>query len=84
MATTTRLRPAATAPTASPRLKTRLRGGQQIAVDTSASSFIEGYRRVSVYMATGTGKTLVALHIVQETAPEGASLVAVPSLRLLE
>ncbi|MFJ8086303.1 Helicase associated domain protein [Streptomyces sp. NPDC096205] len=84
MATTTRLRPAATAPTASPRLKTRLRGGQQIAVDTSASSFIEGYRRVSVYMATGTGKTLVALHVVQETAPEGASLVAVPSLRLLE
>lgn len=82
MATTTRLRPAATAPAS--RLKTRLRGGQQIAVDTSASSFIEGYRRVSVYMATGTGKTLVALHIVQETAPEGASLVAVPSLRLLE
>ena len=53
MATTTRLRPAATAPAS--RLKTRLRGGQQIAVDTSASSFIEGYRRVSVYMATGTG-----------------------------
>ena len=76
MATTTRLRPAATAPAS--RLKTRLRGGQQIAVDTSASSFIEGYRRVSVYMATGTGKTLVALHIVQETAPEGASLVGSP------
>ncbi|MGW3108348.1 Helicase associated domain protein [Streptomyces sp. NPDC001100] len=84
MATTTRLRPAATAPTAGTRLKTRLRGRQQIAVDTSVSSFIEGYRRVSVYMATGTGKTLVALHIVQETAPQGASLVAVPSLRLLE
>ncbi|MFE2759751.1 DEAD/DEAH box helicase family protein [Streptomyces halstedii] len=86
MATTTRIRPDTTvpAPATASRLKTRLRGGQQIAVDTSASSFIEGYRRVSVYMATGTGKTLVALHVVQETAPEGASLVAVPSLRLLE
>ncbi|GHE71554.1 helicase [Streptomyces capitiformicae] len=48
------------------------------------SSFIEGYRRVTVVMATGTGKTLVALHAVQETAPEGVSLVVVPSLRLLE
>lgn len=48
------------------------------------SSFIEGYRRVTVIMATGTGKTLVALHAVQETAPEGVSLVVVPSLRLLE
>ncbi|MFD5975047.1 Helicase associated domain protein [Streptomyces bacillaris] len=48
------------------------------------SSFIEGYRRATVIMATGTGKTLVALHVVQETAPEGVSLVAVPSLHLLE
>lgn len=84
MATTTRIRPDATAPAAAPRLKTRLRGRQQSAADACVSSFIEGYRRVSVIMATGTGKTLVALHVVQESAPEGASLVVVPSLRLLE
>jgi hypothetical protein len=81
MTTTTRIRPDSAA---APRLKTRLRGRQQGAADTCVSSFIEGYRRVSVYMATGTGKTLVALYIVQETAPEGVCLVLVPSLRLLE
>ncbi|WP_179199567.1 DEAD/DEAH box helicase family protein, partial [Streptomyces viridochromogenes] len=84
MATTTRIRPDLTAPAPGPRLKTRLRGRQQCAADTVVSSFIEGYRRATVIMATGTGKTLVALHIVQETAPEGISLVLVPSLRLLE
>jgi predicted helicase len=84
MATTTRIRPDTTAPASGPRLKTRLRGRQQCAADTVVSSFIEGYRRATVIMATGTGKTLVALHIVQESAPEGISLVLVPSLRLLE
>jgi predicted helicase len=84
MATTTRIRPDSTASAPAPRLKTRLRGRQQCAADTVVSSFIEGYRRATVIMATGTGKTLVALHIVQETAPGGVSLVLVPSLRLLE
>ncbi|MFI7876127.1 MULTISPECIES: DEAD/DEAH box helicase [Streptomyces] len=84
MATTTRIRPDSTSPAPAPRLKTRLRGRQQCAADTVVSSFIEGYRRATVIMATGTGKTLVALHIVQETAPDGVSLVLVPSLRLLE
>lgn len=84
MATTTRIRPDSTAPAPALRLKTRLRPRQQSAADTCVSSFIEGYRRATVIMATGTGKTLVALHVVQETAPEGVSLVAVPSLHLLE
>ena len=64
MATTTRIRPDMTAPATASRLKTRLRGGQQIAVDTSASSFIEGYRRVGVYMATGTGKTKTCIALI--------------------
>ncbi|MFJ3339141.1 Helicase associated domain protein [Streptomyces sp. NPDC086766] len=85
MATTTRIRPdSTTASAAVPRLKTRLRGHQQSAADTCVSSFIEGYRRATILMPTGTGKTLVALHVVHETAPGGVSLVVVPSLRLLE
>lgn len=84
IATTTRIRPDSTTFASAPRLKTRLRGRQQSAADACVSSFIDGYRRVSVYMATGTGKTLVALHTVQETVPEGVCLVVVPSLLLLE
>jgi predicted helicase len=80
--TTSRLDP--TIPTVTGRLQTPLRGRQQGAADACTSSFLEGFRRVTVVMATGTGKTLVALHAAHETAPEGACLVVVPSLRLRE
>ncbi|MET8861214.1 DEAD/DEAH box helicase family protein, partial [Streptomyces sp. NPDC004579] len=84
MTTTTRIRPDPSAAAVAPQLKTRLRGHQQSAADACVSNFIDGYRRATVLMATGTGKTLVALHVVQETAPSGACLMVVPSLRLLE
>jgi predicted helicase len=66
------------------RLKTPLRGHQDIAVDAIVTSFAEGATRVTSTMATGTGKTHVALHAVQETAPHGRALILVPSQALLE
>ncbi|MFE7314237.1 Helicase associated domain protein [Streptomyces sp. NPDC057555] len=65
-------------------LKSPLRGRQQCATDACVSSFAVGMRRALVVMPTGSGKTFVALHTVQETAHEGVSLVVVPSLKLLE
>jgi hypothetical protein len=73
MATTTRIRPDATAPApaTAPRLKTRLRGGQQIAVDTSVSSFIEGYRRVSTCSISSVLSGLAPRLAVCPRAPGG-------------
>lgn len=65
-------------------LRTPLRGHQEIAVDSCVASFSQGTPRVTVTMATGSGKTLVGLNTVQETAPQGRALVVMPSLRLLE
>ncbi|MFF8352967.1 Helicase associated domain protein [Streptomyces chartreusis] len=65
-------------------LKTPLRGHQDMAVDAIVTNFDEGATRVTTTMATGTGKTHVALHTVQETAPQGRALVLVPSQALLE
>ncbi|WOX19889.1 DEAD/DEAH box helicase [Streptomyces solicathayae] len=65
-------------------LKTPLRGHQTLAVDACIEEFTDGARRVSVIMATGTGKTLVALNTVQETASQGNALVVMPTLDLLE
>ncbi|MET8205884.1 Helicase associated domain protein [Streptomyces sp. NPDC005373] len=65
-------------------LKTPLRGHQDMAVDAIVTGFAEGATRVTSTMATGTGKTHVGLHAVQETAPEGRALVLVPSQALLE
>lgn len=65
-------------------LKTPLRGHQDLAVGAIVTNFAEGATRVTTTMATGTGKTHVALHAVQETAPEGRALVLVPSQALLE
>ncbi|MHB6903992.1 helicase associated domain-containing protein [Streptomyces sp. DB-54] len=64
-------------------LKSPLRGHQEQALDAIVTDFDEGATRVSVYMATGTGKTHVALNAVQETAPRGRALVVVPSVALL-
>jgi predicted helicase len=65
-------------------LKTPLRGHQDMAVDAIVTDFAEGATRATTTMATGTGKTHVALHAVQETAPQGRALVLVPSQALLE
>ncbi|WP_248869289.1 DEAD/DEAH box helicase family protein, partial [Streptomyces sp. HNA39] len=65
-------------------LRTPLRGHQTLAVDACIDEFTDGAPRVSVIMATGTGKTLVALNTVQETAPQGNALVVMPTLDLLE
>ncbi|MEV6012297.1 Helicase associated domain protein [Streptomyces sp. NPDC051976] len=65
-------------------LRTPLRGHQEIAVDSCVTSFAQGTPRVTVTMATGTGKTLVGLNTVQETAPHGNALVVMPTLKLLE
>ncbi|MGN9796227.1 DEAD/DEAH box helicase family protein [Streptomyces sp. OZ13] len=65
-------------------LKTPLRGHQEIAKDSCVTSFADGTPRVTVIMATGTGKTLVGLNTVQETAPHGRALVVVPTRKLLE
>ncbi len=65
-------------------LKTPLRGHQDMAVDAIVTGFAEGATRVTSTMATGTGKTHVGLHAVQETAPHGRALVLVPSQALLE
>ncbi|WP_274565135.1 DEAD/DEAH box helicase [Streptomyces spiramyceticus] len=65
-------------------LRTPLRGHQTLAVDACMNEFTDGAPRVSVIMATGTGKTLVALNAAQETAPQGNALVVMPTLDLLE
>jgi superfamily II DNA or RNA helicase len=65
-------------------LRTPLRGHQTLAVDACVHEFTAGAPRVSVIMATGTGKTLVALNTAQETAPQGNALIVMPTLDLLE
>lgn len=65
-------------------LRSPLRGHQDLAVDSCVSVFKEGASRATITMATGSGKTHVALNTVHETAPRGRALVVVPSLRLLE
>ncbi|MFJ3975904.1 Helicase associated domain protein [Streptomyces sp. NPDC090021] len=65
-------------------LRTPLRGHQALAVDACIHEFTAGAPRVSVIMATGTGKTLVALNAAQETAPRGNALIVMPTLDLLE
>ncbi|WTA49488.1 Helicase associated domain protein [Kitasatospora purpeofusca] len=74
-------------PLAAPRhggLRSPLRGHQDLAVDSCVSVFKEGASRATITMATGSGKTHVALNTVHEVAPNGRALVVVPSLRLLE
>ncbi|MFD4652313.1 Helicase associated domain protein [Streptomyces sp. NPDC058441] len=65
-------------------LKTELRGHQDIVVDHIVTEFAAGATRATAIMATGTGKTHVALNAVQETAPNGRTLILVPTLELLE
>ncbi|MET8241757.1 Helicase associated domain protein [Streptomyces sp. NPDC005078] len=65
-------------------LRTQLRGHQELACDACVTNFAAGAPRVTVIMATGTGKTFVGLNAAQETAPRGSVLVVVPSLELLE
>ncbi|MFB7600578.1 Helicase associated domain protein [Streptomyces sp. NPDC056160] len=65
------------------QLATPLRGHQAAAVDHSVSAFLDHHARVSIVMATGTGKTLVALHIAHRTAPHGNVLLFAPNIQLL-
>ncbi|WP_406404859.1 DEAD/DEAH box helicase family protein [Streptomyces sp. NBC_01643] len=65
-------------------LRTQLWGHQELACDACVTNFAAGAPRVTVIMATGTGKTFVGLNIAQETAPHGSALVVMPSLDLLE
>ncbi|MCM8555406.1 DEAD/DEAH box helicase [Streptomyces sp. STCH 565 A] len=65
-------------------LKTPLYGHQDIAVGHIVTEFNAGATRATAIMATGTGKTHVALNAVQETAPDGSTLVVIPTLDLLE
>lgn len=53
-------------------LKSPLRGHQDLAVDAIVSIFADGATRGTITMATGTGKTHVALHAVHETAPNSS------------
>ncbi|MFE1408869.1 Helicase associated domain protein [Streptomyces sp. NPDC058770] len=65
------------------QLVTPLRGHQAVAVDHSVSAFLDHHARVSVVMATGTGKTLVALHIAHRTTPHGNVVLFAPNIQLL-
>ncbi|MFF4756973.1 DEAD/DEAH box helicase family protein, partial [Streptomyces sp. NPDC002514] len=65
------------------QLATALRGHQAVAVDNSVSAFLDHHARVSVVMATGTGKTLVALHVAHRIAPHGNVVLFAPSIQLL-
>ncbi|MFD7168447.1 DEAD/DEAH box helicase [Streptomyces violascens] len=65
------------------QLATPLRGHQAVAVAGSVSAFLDHHARVSVVMATGTGKTLVALHIAHRTAPHGNVVLFAPNIQLL-
>ncbi|MFD7978745.1 Helicase associated domain protein [Streptomyces sp. NPDC059071] len=61
----------------------RLRPHQTEAADAALAAFASGERRATVVSACGTGKTLTAAHIADQTAGEGHVLVVVPTLELL-
>lgn len=65
------------------QLATALRGHQAVAVAGSVSAFLDHHARVSVVMATGTGKTLVALHVAHRIAPHGNVVLFAPNIQLL-
>ncbi|MFD7068268.1 Helicase associated domain protein [Streptomyces sp. NPDC059913] len=61
----------------------RLRPHQTEAADAALAAFASGERRATVVSACGTGKTLTAAHIAEQTAGDGHVLVVVPTLELL-
>jgi hypothetical protein len=65
------------------QLATPLRGHQAVAADNSVSAFLDHHARISVVMATGTGKTLVALHVAHRVAPNGNVVLFAPNIQLL-
>ncbi|MFI9325846.1 Helicase associated domain protein [Kitasatospora aureofaciens] len=65
-------------------LRTPLRHHQRTGVDLSVNAFTAGASRATLYAATGTGKSLMALNVTQALAPAGRTLVVVPTLQLLE
>jgi superfamily II DNA or RNA helicase len=65
------------------QLATPLRGHQAVAVDNSVSAFRDHHARASVVMATGTGKTLVALHVAHRIASHGNVVLFAPNIQLL-
>jgi len=67
-----------------PQLRTALRPYQQQAVDNGVTAFDLGAPRCRIDSPSGSGKTFIALHIVNRVAPAGTSVVFVPTLDLLE
>ncbi|MEV5910534.1 Helicase associated domain protein [Streptomyces chartreusis] len=67
-----------------PQLNTPLRPYQQQAVDNCVTEFVLGAPRARLDAPCGSGKTLMALHIVNHMAPAGTSVNVVPTLELLE
>ncbi|MET8205857.1 DEAD/DEAH box helicase family protein [Streptomyces sp. NPDC005373] len=67
-----------------PQLRTALRPYQQQAVDNAVTEFVLGAPRCRIDAPPGSGKTFIALHIVNRMAPAGTSIVVVPTLDLLE
>ncbi|MFF2780895.1 DEAD/DEAH box helicase family protein [Streptomyces sp. NPDC058052] len=61
----------------------RLRPHQTEAADAALAAFASGERRATMVSACGTGKTLTAAHIADQTARDGHVLVVVPTLQLL-
>ncbi|MGW2722372.1 Helicase associated domain protein [Streptomyces sp. NPDC001492] len=67
-----------------PPLRTPLRPFQQQAVDNCITEFVLGAPRARIDAPCASGKTLIALHIVNHMAPTGTSVTIVPTLELLE
>jgi superfamily II DNA or RNA helicase len=67
-----------------PRLRTPLRPFQRQAVDNCVTEFVLGAPRGRIDAPCGSGKTFIALHVVNHMAPAGVSVVIVPTLELLE
>ncbi|WP_329082250.1 helicase associated domain-containing protein [Streptomyces niveus] len=61
----------------------RLRPHQQEALAAILAAAGEGRRRMTVVAASGSGKTLIAQRSCAELAPQGATLVLVPTKALV-
>lgn len=61
----------------------RLRPHQQEALAAIRAAAAEGRRRMTVVSASGSGKTLVGQHAAQALAPDGTTLVLVPTKALV-
>ncbi|MEU9331227.1 DEAD/DEAH box helicase family protein [Streptomyces canus] len=62
-----------------PQLLTALRPYQQQAVDNCVTELLLGAPRARIDSPCGSGKTLMALHIVNHMAPAGTSVNVAPT-----